>query len=344
MRFLAVLLVRNEAAFLLEWLAHHQAVGFTDFLVLSNECEDGTDALLDRLDELGHLTHLPNPAPHEGGIQFAGLKRADKHPLVAAADWILPLDVDEFVNIHVGEHTLSALLDALPEATAIPLTWRLFGNDDVVEYQDQPITEQFTRAAPRLLDWPWRGAMFKTLYRNDQSYGKMGVHRPRSPDKSRLHRQRWFDGAGRELPPVYHTKRIFSPLMRDNYALAQINHYPLGAMQSYVLKSERGRAVHGADRLGLDYWVERNLCMEEDLSIARYKAARDANLAALMADDELARLHQRATAWRQEKFESLMRQDEMRSLFGRLLMTPAARKVDPNWVNYIYKRAQSANS
>ncbi|MEL7154928.1 MAG: glycosyltransferase family 2 protein, partial [Pseudomonadota bacterium] len=38
MKALAILTVRNEAAFLLEWLAHHQAVGFSDFLVFSNDC------------------------------------------------------------------------------------------------------------------------------------------------------------------------------------------------------------------------------------------------------------------------------------------------------------------
>ena len=31
MTHLALLTVRNEAAFLLEWLAHHRAVGFDDF-------------------------------------------------------------------------------------------------------------------------------------------------------------------------------------------------------------------------------------------------------------------------------------------------------------------------
>ena len=49
MRSLAILTVKNEAAFLLEWLAHHRAVGFTDFLVFSNDCDDGTDAMLERL-------------------------------------------------------------------------------------------------------------------------------------------------------------------------------------------------------------------------------------------------------------------------------------------------------
>ena len=118
-KFLVFAAMRNEGAFLLDWLAHHQAVGFTDFLVLSNDCTDGTDTLLDRLQDLGHLTHLPNPAPHQGGVQFAAMKRADAHPLVQQADWIMALDIDEFVNIHVGDHTLSDL--AGPALTLIAL-------------------------------------------------------------------------------------------------------------------------------------------------------------------------------------------------------------------------------
>ena len=49
MRITAILCVKNEGAFVLDWLAHHRAAGITDFLVCSNDCSDGTDALLDRL-------------------------------------------------------------------------------------------------------------------------------------------------------------------------------------------------------------------------------------------------------------------------------------------------------
>ena len=94
MRALAILCVRNEAAFLLEWLAHHRACGFTDFLVFSNDCQDGTDLMLDRLAEMGYLTHCRNTPPYDkAGIQFTALKAAASMPIVKEADWILPLDV-----------------------------------------------------------------------------------------------------------------------------------------------------------------------------------------------------------------------------------------------------------
>ncbi len=319
----AVLCVRNEGAFVLEWLAHHRACGVSDFLVFSNDCDDGTDMMLDRLQELGWLTHMRNPGPHGEGPQWAALKQADRHPVVTGADWVLPLDIDEFVNVHVGNRTIPALLAALPEATAITLTWRLFGNAGVVRYEDRPVTETFTRAAPHVLHWPWRAQLFKTLVRNDGSYGKLGVHRPRSPVAGRMAEQRWFDGSGRMLPAAFHRGRIFSDVGRDHHALVQLNHYPLGAVESFLLKCDRGRAVHADGGLDAGYWVERNFCDEADRSILGLDSRELRQ--ELHADPVLGPLHLAAVAWRQAKFLALMQEDDWRSLFGQLLMAGPTR-------------------
>lgn len=345
MRALAILCQRNEGAFLLDWIAHHQAVGFTDFLVYSNDCTDGSDALLDRLAALGVVAHVRNDGPHDaGGIQFTALKSAAEHPLTQAADWILPLDIDEFVNIHAGDRTLAALQAALPDATAITLTWRLFGNAGVVRYADRPIPAQFTRAAPAVMAWPWRAAMFKTLYANDGTYRKPGVHRPRDPDLARIATARWFDGEGRELPDEFRTRRLFSPLGRPHHALVQLNHYPLGAMESYVLKADRGRAVHSADLLGLDYWVERNFNTDEDRTILTLEPAVAARRAVLAADLQVAALHAAAVAWRQARFDALMAQEPFRALMGRLMMTPPSRPLPAAAARFLTAHATRART
>ena len=335
MRATLVVTVRNEGAFLIDWLAHHKGLGFTDVVALSNDCDDGTDAMLDRLAEMGELHHVPNPGPHEGGIQFTALKRADGHAAVKEADWLLALDIDEYVNIHTGDHTLPALLAALPEAEAITLTWRMFGNCGLRDYADAPVTESFTRAAPEVMPWPWRAFMFKTLYRNTGAYRKLGVHRPRAPaDKAET--ARWFDSHGRELPPRFRKQGTFSHFARPNYGRAQINHYPLGAMESYIVKRDRGRAVHGGHDLGLDYWTERNWCQVEDLTISASAPLAAPHLARLKADETLAALHADAVAWRKRRFETLMQEEDNRALFGRLLMAPPARVVAPDDAKRLY--------
>jgi len=329
MRFLAIVTLRNEAAFVLEWLAHHRAVGFTDFLVFSNNCQDGTDLMLDHLQAMGQLTHVRNDGPYDQrGIQFTAMKTADTHPLVQQADWVLTLDIDEFVNIHTQDGTLPCLLKALPQADAVTLTWRLFGNGDHIRYSDQPVTSQFTRCAPEIIHWPWRAAMFKTLYRNTGTYRKTGVHRPRSPDKGRLAGFRWFDCQGRELGPAFKTKRLFSDYGRPNFKLAQLNHYALGSVESYVVKADRGRVNHSDLPLAMDYWVERNFNTDNDSSISRYRPKHTIILDDLRADEELVNLHNSAVNWRQRRFRALMQEERFRSLFSRLLMTPPSRPIN----------------
>ncbi len=326
MRVTAVLTVRNEGAFLLEWLAHHRAAGITDVLVYSNDCADGTDAMLDRLAAMGWLTHVPNPGPHPEGPQWAALKQADRHPLVREADWLIALDIDEFVNIHVGDRTLAALIAALPEATAITLTWRLFGNGGIVRH-DGPVTRAFTRAAPAVLHWPWRAMMFKTLFRNDGSYRKLGVHRPRNPAPDRIAGQRWFDGSGRELAPDYRTGRVFSALGRDTYRLAQLNHYALGSVEDYLLKCDRGRPNRESLAMGMDYWTDRNFCDVEDRSVL--SAASDNLRAELMSDPTLGPLHMAALTWRRQRIGALLAEEPWRALYGRLLMALPSRPLEP---------------
>jgi hypothetical protein len=324
-RALAILCVRNEGAFLLDWLAHHRAVGFTDFLVYSNDCDDGTDLMLDRLQAMGILTHIRNDSHGNKGPQWSALQLADKHPLAAKADWVLVLDIDEYVNIHLGGHRLSDLWAALPDATAIPLTWRMFGNAGVVSYEDRPVTATFTQAAPSVLHWPWRAQMFKTLFRNDGSYRRLGVHRPRNPDPDRLSLQRWIDGSGHALPAVFHRDRVFSPLGKDSHLLVQLNHYALGSMESYLLKCDRGRANREAAPFDMGYWVDRNFCDVEDRTVLAVDVASQRDV--LAQDAILSSLHRSAVNWRHRRFRSLMQDEAWRAFFGRLLMTPPTRAL-----------------
>jgi hypothetical protein len=327
--------VKNEGAFLLEWLAHHREVGITDFLVYSNDCDDGTDLMLDRLAALGWLTHVRNPGPYDEGPQWAALKAADRHPSVRGADWLITFDIDEFINIHTGGRRLADLFAALPDAGAIALSWRMFGNGGVVAFKDRPVTETFRQAAPRRLHWPWRAVMIKTLFRNDGSYGKFGVHRPQSPARARMDRMHWVDGSGNALPREMRTRGMFLDPRQDRYRLVQLNHYALGAVESFVVKADRGNSFANGEPLNLDYWTDRNLAEDEDASVLELDSR--ALRAELAADPVLGPLHARAVAWRHERFRSLMTEERWRALYGRLLMAGPSRVLNREEAQSIWK-------
>ena len=130
MRVTAVTCVKNEGPFLLEWIAFNRVIGVTDFLFYSNDCTDATDRLLDQLQAHDLLWHLPNPAQGRN-YQMEALKDAAKQTLVTEADWVWIADVDEFLNIHVGDHTIPSLVAACGDPKAISITFQFFGNDRI---------------------------------------------------------------------------------------------------------------------------------------------------------------------------------------------------------------------
>ncbi|WP_406736405.1 glycosyltransferase family 2 protein [Thioclava sp. GXIMD4215] len=325
MNILGISCMKNEGAFLLEWIAHHRAIGMDHFLIYSNDCEDGTDLMLDRLAQMGWLSHERNPGPWRRGPQWEALLRADEHPAQQRADWVLVFDVDEFVNIHLGAGRFSDLIAALPDADAIALTWRLFGNNGVIDYTDTPVTDCFDKAAPPAMLWPWRASLFKTLLRRTGDYRKLGVHRPRGLTQGAA--PRWFDGAGTPLPDLYQKNRLFTPPDRNCWGMVQLNHYALGAMENYVVKCDRGRANRDVGGFDLSYWVERNFCQDEDRSIQRTAPLRGPLYQSLLDDPVLGALHAQAVRWRHEKIRSLLREEAPRAMFGRLLLTPPTRPL-----------------
>ena len=166
---MAVSMMKDEAPFLLEWFAHHLAVGFTDILVYTNDCSDGTVEMLQRLEELGLGHHRPNVIAPGVKPQPSALSHAQDEPLVQGADWVLVFDADEFLSVNHPSGTVDGMLDdaVARGANGIVITWRIFGSNGVVDWSRAPVTEQYTRAAPP--DWN-KGWGVKTLFKFDPEY------------------------------------------------------------------------------------------------------------------------------------------------------------------------------
>lgn len=309
MRIVSLTSVKNEGPFLLEWLAWHRILGVTDFLVVSNDCSDGTDRLLDCLQDHGVVTHLPQVPEQGKSIQWQALHKGWHHPLRKAADWMLVSDVDEFPMIHVGDHRLTDLLAALPDgAEAVALGWRLFGNAGVGAFQDRPVTAQFTRAAPPSLFHPIAATQFKTLFR-PKAFQSVGVHRPSQREGTA---PVWIDGSGNPLPAEIGgaQKRLSLLGVQGNRALAEMHHYSLRSAESFIVKSDRGLPNRDTKQIDLAYWVERNFNTLDNRAALQLAEPLAQEIAALKALPGVAALHGAACDWHRAEFRRLMRQPE----------------------------------
>lgn len=315
-RFVIVTPMKNEGPFILEWVAHNLAIGADVIAVYSNDCTDGSDALLDRLAAMGRLHHFDNsskrPAP-----QRRAYRRFLKSGLAGPEDWVIPIDADEYINVKAGDHTLRALAAAVPEARTISMTWRLFGNGGVVTYEDGFLTDQFTRAAADMTRRPPQAWGIKTMFRRGL-WEHIGVHRPKRPTVARFADLHWVNGSGQPMPERYMTGAWRSGPDSLGYDLVQLNHYALKSCESYLVKKARGRAHHGGEALGLDYWRKMNHNAVEDRSIDAIRPAKAAIHAELLSDPELRRLHEACCARHREMIADLKAQADFDSLLERL--------------------------
>ena len=314
----AVTCVKNEGPFLLEWIAFHQCIGVSDFLFYSNDCDDGTDALLDELAGLGHVTHLPNPA---GGrnYQMEALKDAKKQSVVRNADWVWVADVDEFPNIHVGDHSFAALIEACGDPQAISLNFQFFANNDIEQFEDRPIIAQFTRSHNPDI-WCGETAIeVKSLVRNDFPLQYYGAHRPFfKPKVKKNKRPVWTDGAGRAVPHRFlvaaNPRRIRRFPAAGSRVFATLNHYALRSLDSYLVKNDRGDVNRENRAFDDTYWRERNDPAWEDTSIQRYLPALEAQMAKLKAQGDIAALHDACVAAHIAKRDALLEQSAYREM------------------------------
>ena len=330
MRVTAVTCVKNEGPFLLEWIAFNRLLGVTDFLFYSNDCTDATDLLLDALSREPWLTHLPNPA--EGrNYQMEALKDAASQRVVSDADWVWIADVDEFLNIHVGDHTIPALIDACGNPQAISVTFQFFANNDVDRFVDRPVIGQFSHSHNPDL-WCGDSAIeVKTLVRRDFPLQYFGAHRPFfRKNLPAQDRPVWTDGSGRAVPHRFlvaaNPRRIRRFPARGARNFATLNHYALRSLDSYLIKNDRGDVNREHRNFDDTYWRERNDPAWQDRSIQRYLPALRREIAALKTLPDVGRLHREAVALHRAKRDALLRQPTYRSMQAQL---KAAAKLPP---------------
>lgn len=294
-RKVLVTTMKNEGPYLLEWLAYHKSIGITDFCIFSNDCTDGTNLMLNRLDTMGVLKHYDNPQGPKMDPQRSAYSNANKLDWVRACDWVLIVDADEFLNIHVGDRSIDALIDACGAPDAISVNWRLMGSQgqskmSMDPFQGELVTERYTRGSS--FEDPENGLVwgFKTLFR-PAKFSFFGVHRPKFDKTVDVvdGMVTWTNAAGKPMGDKYLHKGWRGSAENVTNKFAQVNHYAIKSREDFLLKRLRGTAnSKNKDRIDMEYWDKYDINTNEDTTIptdgvrAQMNAwLEDADLAAL---------------------------------------------------------------
>ncbi len=311
--------MKNEAPYIIEWVAYHRAMGVDNFLIYTNDCTDGTDEVLGRLQEMGIVQHRNNDNWKGNSPQQHALNQALKEPVIKNADWIIHIDVDEFMNVRTGNGTLDDFFAAVPDATNVAMTWRLFGHNGVTQLKDEFVIDQFDACAPKYCPKPHTVWGFKTMFRNIGAYAKISCHRPNKLDEKFEGKVKWVNGSGQDMTRDAAHNGWRSSKKNVGYDLLQLNHYALRSAESFLIKRQRGRALHVDRSIGINYWIRMDWSDFRDITIKRNIPRLRVEYDRLMQDPKLKKAHQDGLKWHKAKAKELHAKPEFADLYSQAL-------------------------
>ncbi|MBC2837314.1 FkbM family methyltransferase [Paragemmobacter straminiformis] len=287
---------RNEALWICEWVAYHRSIGFDRIFVVSNDCTDGSELLLDRLAEMGEVIHLRQSPPEGVAPQPAGCALALAHPDMRDVEWVLHIDTDEFLNVTCGAGQVADLLGKVGEADCIAVSWRMFGSEGRRLWPGGTVLETCTMSE----NWLRRSRALQKCFFRPDAFAAVDCHMPKDPRRTDVVLK---NTAGRVLPndalhdpeAGRHTAATIDMVTWEN---ACINHYAIRSEDVFVLKNLRGDGMamkHAKYLRGSTFWnyADRNQTVEP--SILKHMAGVRDLLALYRSDPEILRLE--AAAW-----------------------------------------------
>ncbi len=333
-KILMIACMKDEGPFILEWVAHHLSMGFSRIIVVSNHCKDGTDKILNRLDELGTIRHLPNPAvlfKDFRNYQNIALRYARLQKEYLSADWVMTVDTDEFVNIKVGNGNIGDLLSATGNVDAVSLNTVNFGSNGIKEFIDAPVTEQFTARHDFENDKTFkRPRLFsiKSISKNDNSlFRRVNPHTPLLK-KEKIDEVKWVDGSGQQVShklmekmgSVYWTKS-------GTHELGYVNHYAIKSLEAFLLQVVRGDAQKDEFSRDSSYWRRYDRNDVSDHSIEKYSKMTNQLVSDFKEDKILKNLHDASIEHSRRRAKWLLTRPKIKALVREIQNeAPAGKK------------------
>lgn len=171
-----VIIVRDEADYIEEWLEFHLMQGFQHVVVYDNGSADDTSELLSLYEAKGLVTQVPW-STFQGRLNNQSLAYA--HALMnfgSLFEWLGFLDADEFLFPAAGE-SICGILDDVAHLPAVGVPWSMFGTSGHVAKPSGPVIASYTRKAMmRRRETPAHAINVKSIVRPGMVTAVQGAH------------------------------------------------------------------------------------------------------------------------------------------------------------------------
>lgn len=222
-------IVKNEAPYLLEWVAYHRMIGVDHFYIADNESTDGTSELLVAMQAQGWITRIPFPSNGVGPQMPAYRMLAGRYR--KTADWMAFIDADEYIVLDDGKSLPEFLAGVPADVATIAVNWAIYGSSGARRRVPGLVTQRFTRRAEK--NHP-TNRHYKTLFRTDSGGKVKNPHHVRARPGSRAI---LADGSELTIGPT------LGIADRVVWAGIRINHYVVKSREEFAGKAARGKST-----------------------------------------------------------------------------------------------------
>lgn len=204
--FLSVLaIIKNESAYLPEWLEYYSLLGVDKIYIYDNESDDGTMEILKPYIDSGFVEYKYWPGQKQQLPAYRHCIETHKFDTT----WLAVVDLDEFI-LPIKHGNIADYLRSLPKSVGqVAMPWLFFGSNGHVEKPSGLVIESYTKSARKI----WQR-------------------------KSIINPRLIFDA-------FVHVGVCASKTIYPNKNVIRTNHYYCKSWTEYQRRKSRGDALHG---------------------------------------------------------------------------------------------------
>lgn len=230
-----VAIFKDEAPYILEWIAFHISIGIDFFYIADNESSDGTTALLEALEKMKLIKHIRFRTPKDSPPQLPAYEKImsehrEKH------DWFAFIDADEFI---MPQSDLSfddwlVKISANSDIGAVGLNWAVYGSSGELNYRDGLVLDRFQSRGEKTITL---NKHFKSLVRSKAFASTAG-----NPHSFKL--KEGYHFAHTDSRPIKNLVPDVDGLSKGVcWDFFRLNHYVVKSYEEFTNKKNRGRAT-----------------------------------------------------------------------------------------------------
>lgn len=229
-------IMKNEAPYILEWIAYHKAIGIDNFVIYDNVSSDESYKMLVALDRANIIKCYSQPSDGGGSPQLKVYNHCLRNH-GASTQFMAFLDADEFLVPLDGVDAvdwIASTFDSNPDMTAMAVNWKIFGSAGKIRAEPGLVMERFQQAAAG----PNR--VFKSIVRPG-AVREMAIH------YAFLNDGRYGDEKGRPVEFMPEPGGVPGRISAPSSDRLRVNHYMIKSVEEYAIKRNRGNANYSIE-------------------------------------------------------------------------------------------------